>query len=166
MHKKNVILLGGSNSVKVNGLQKGLKEGIELYNQTKNTTSNLNFYNLALGANDSCHKLFALSQPKNQKILNNAELIIMETNINDYIMSVIFGHSLNKINIYLEFALKQLKKYNAKILFLILPLHTDKILELKSINNFLKKLIKKYNFNYIDIQEYYEKNTINFFSHK
>lgn len=27
--KKNVVLLGGSNSVMVNGLQKGLKEGIE-----------------------------------------------------------------------------------------------------------------------------------------
>lgn len=72
-------------------------------------------------------------------------------------MSVIFGHSLNKINTYLEFTFKQLKKYNTKILFLILPLHTNKFLELKSINNFSKKLIKKYNFNHIDMQEYYEK---------
>lgn len=30
--KKNIILLGGSNSVMVNGLQKGLKEGIERLN--------------------------------------------------------------------------------------------------------------------------------------
>ncbi|WP_283202090.1 hypothetical protein [Campylobacter sp. MIT 12-5580] len=30
--KKNVILLGGSNSVMVNGLQKGLKEGIDILN--------------------------------------------------------------------------------------------------------------------------------------
>lgn len=67
-------------------------------------------------------------------------------------MSVMFGHSLNKLNTHLEFTFKQLKKYNAKILFLILPLHTNKIVELKSVNNFLKKLIKKYNFNYIDIQ--------------
>lgn len=29
MNEKNVVLLGGSNSVMVNGLQKGLKEGIE-----------------------------------------------------------------------------------------------------------------------------------------
>ena len=29
---KNIILLGGSNSVLVNGLQKGLREGIEKFN--------------------------------------------------------------------------------------------------------------------------------------
>lgn len=29
---KNIILLGGSNSVMVNGLQKGLREGIEKFN--------------------------------------------------------------------------------------------------------------------------------------
>lgn len=40
--KKNIILLGGSNSVMVNGLQKGLREGIEKLNlalQTQNQTS-------------------------------------------------------------------------------------------------------------------------------
>lgn len=40
--KKNIILLGGSNSVRVNGLQKGLREGIEKLNlalQTQNQTS-------------------------------------------------------------------------------------------------------------------------------
>ncbi|EGN8185649.1 alpha-2,3-sialyltransferase, partial [Campylobacter jejuni] len=166
MNKKNVVLLGGSNSVMVDGLQKGIRQGIELHNQNKNITSNLFFCNLALGANDSCYKLFTLLKPNNQKILNNAELIIIETNINDYDMSVIFGHSLNKINTYLEFTFKQLKKYNTKILFLILPLHTDKFLELKSINNFSKKLIKKYNFNHIDMQEYYEKNMVNHFFSK
>ncbi|WP_052835775.1 hypothetical protein [Campylobacter jejuni] len=166
MNEKNVVLLGGSNSVMVNGLQKGIKEGIDLYNQKINITCNLKFHNLALGANDSCHKLFTLSKPDNETILNNTELIIIETNINDYDLSVLFGHSLNKINTHLEFTFKQLKKYNAKILFLILPLYTDKFLELKSINNFSRKLIKKYNFNYIDMQEYYERNKINHFFSK
>ncbi|WP_260604875.1 hypothetical protein [Campylobacter sp. MIT 97-5078] len=32
--KKNVILLGGSNSIMVNGLQKGLKEGIDILNSS------------------------------------------------------------------------------------------------------------------------------------
>ncbi|WP_166739815.1 MULTISPECIES: hypothetical protein [Campylobacter] len=36
MNEKNVVLLGGSNSVMVNGLQKGLKEGIEKFNTTVN----------------------------------------------------------------------------------------------------------------------------------
>lgn len=30
---KNVVLLGGSNSVMTNGLQKGLREGIKKYNK-------------------------------------------------------------------------------------------------------------------------------------
>ena len=45
---KNIILLGGSNSVMVNGLQKGLREGIEKFNlaleeqsQTKINQTNL-----------------------------------------------------------------------------------------------------------------------------
>lgn len=37
-----------------NGLQKGVKEGIEELNE-----AGLEFYNFALGANDSLHKIFA-----------------------------------------------------------------------------------------------------------
>lgn len=35
MNKKNVVLLGGSNSIMVDGLQKGIRQGIELHNQNK-----------------------------------------------------------------------------------------------------------------------------------
>ncbi|WP_185900184.1 hypothetical protein [Campylobacter sp. MIT 99-7217] len=34
---KNIILLGGSNSLKVNGLQKGLKEAINQINESSTT---------------------------------------------------------------------------------------------------------------------------------
>lgn len=54
MRKTKIVLLGGSNSVIVNGLQKGLRqESIELIN-------------LALGGTDNLQKLFELVNEKNQ----------------------------------------------------------------------------------------------------
>ncbi|MBC5858299.1 hypothetical protein Cjcuy013_08545 [Campylobacter jejuni] len=48
MNEKNVVLLGGSNSVMTKGLQKGLKQGIEKFNTTANKRQEkLKFYNLA-----------------------------------------------------------------------------------------------------------------------
>ncbi|HFU5741406.1 TPA: hypothetical protein ACH6H0_001603 [Campylobacter jejuni] len=41
MNNKNVVLFGGSNSVMTNGLQKGLREGIEKFNSTLLTEKNL-----------------------------------------------------------------------------------------------------------------------------
>ncbi|EIN8025404.1 hypothetical protein LPD37_001494, partial [Campylobacter jejuni] len=84
MNEKNVVLLGGSNSVMVNGLQKGLKEGIEKFNTTVNKEQEkLKFYNLALGASSSLQNLYELKRNRNRTILKNAKLIISESNIND-----------------------------------------------------------------------------------
>ena len=67
---KNIVLLGGSNSVMVNGLQKGLREYA-------------NVTNLALGGTTSIQNLYELYRPKNQEAIKNADLIITESNIND-----------------------------------------------------------------------------------
>ena len=67
---KNIILLGGSNSVMVNGLQKGLREYA-------------NVTNLALGATTSIQNLYELKREKNQEAIKNADLIVTESNIND-----------------------------------------------------------------------------------
>ena len=53
---KNIILLGGSNSVMVNGLQKGLREYA-------------NVTNLALGATTSIQNLYELKREKIKKPL-------------------------------------------------------------------------------------------------
>ncbi|MCR8706973.1 glycosyltransferase [Campylobacter sp. W0066.2] len=71
MKKYNVVLLGGSNSVIVNGLQKGLRQ------------ENVNLINLALGATDSIQNLYELKRKRNQQIINKADLIITESNVND-----------------------------------------------------------------------------------
>ena len=41
--KQNIILLGGSNSVMVNGLQKGIREGIAKLNEKKDEKEQLTF---------------------------------------------------------------------------------------------------------------------------
>ena len=41
--KQNIILLGGSNSVMVNGLQKGIREGIAKLNERKGEKEQLTF---------------------------------------------------------------------------------------------------------------------------
>ena len=41
--KQNIILLGGSNSVMVNGLQKGIREGITKLNERKDEKEQLTF---------------------------------------------------------------------------------------------------------------------------
>ncbi len=156
MHKKNVVLLGGSNSVMTNGLQKGLKEGIKKLNTTTNKKQkNLEFYNLALGASSSLQNLYELKRDKNKTILENAKLIISESNVND-------SWSYNNSEIYgtIESFFTELSCLDAKILIIILPFfnHNSKV-----INQIHKKLALKFNFNIIDMNNYYEKfNLIDF----
>ncbi|EAJ9572441.1 hypothetical protein E5B80_08620 [Campylobacter coli] len=71
MKKYNVVLLGGSNSVMVNGLQKGLRQ------------ENVNLTNLALGACSSIQNLYELKRERNREFLDSADLIITESNINE-----------------------------------------------------------------------------------
>ena len=68
---KNIILLGGSNSVMVNGLQKGLKQ------------MGINLTNLALGATTSIQNLYEILRDKNKTAIDESDLIITESNIND-----------------------------------------------------------------------------------
>ncbi|EAJ0267571.1 hypothetical protein ACGYDA_001072 [Campylobacter jejuni] len=156
MNEKNVVLLGGSNSVMVNGLQKGLKEGIEKFNTTVNKEQEkLKFYNLALGASSSLQNLYELKRNRNRTILKNAKLIISESNIND-------SWSYNNFEIYgiIESFFTELSCLNSKILILILPFFNYNS---KVVNQIHKKLALKFNFNIIDINNYYEKfNLIDF----
>ncbi|EOH6852570.1 hypothetical protein ACMCY6_001791, partial [Campylobacter jejuni] len=69
--KYNVVLFGGSNSVAMDGLQKGLKQ------------NNIHLTNLALGATTSIQNLYELKRERNQKFLQNADLIITESNVNE-----------------------------------------------------------------------------------
>ena len=155
--KQNIILLGGSNSVMVNGLQKGIREGIAKLNEGKDEKEQLEFYNFALGATNSIQNLYEIIRHK--YLAKNAELVITESNVNDITYHFHSYHKLSYQHIYryLNWFFKELYFLNTKILVLILPYpHNDH----KTITNIHKKLCKQYGFNFIDMQEYYEANSL------
>ncbi|EAK6286798.1 alpha-2,3-sialyltransferase [Campylobacter lari] len=147
MKKYNVVLLGGSNSVMVNGLQKGLRQ------------ENVNLTNLALGSTTSIQNLYELKRERNQKSINEADLIITESNVNE------IGQNINKYEkLSLNLIYSNLYNYysdlsclNKKILVILLPTTRGNY---KIINNIHLKLIKQFKFNYIDMNYYYNINRL------
>ena len=145
----NIILLGGSNSAISNGLQKGLKDISE-----KNGGC---FLNLSLGATGYIQNFYELKRDKNKEKFQKADLIVTESNIND------MGHnSCEHENLPLELFYKNLNLFyqelcllNKKVVVLILPFTKQK--NYKITNKIHKFLALKFNFNIIDMQEYYEK---------
>lgn len=150
---KNIILLGGSNSVMVNGLSKGLKEGIEKLNAS--TGGGLEFYNFALGGTSSIQRLYELI--RNKVIIKNSELIICESNINDTVASALSEKESLPFNVLyrnVQWLYKELYALNKKVLIIIFPTFNNRI------NNLHRLLCQKYNFNVIDMANYYEINNL------
>ncbi|MBZ7931967.1 glycosyl transferase, partial [Campylobacter sp. RM12910] len=160
MNKKNVVLLGGSTCSMINGLQKGLKEGIEKFNQYNYTK--LKFYNFSLGASDSSQRIFSIY--KNNNIINKAFMVIVSINTNEYDMFGVYNFSIKTLKRNLEILCKILANLNSKIIFIIQPLsiQSNKY-KLDIINKLIKNKIYHYNFNYIDMQQYYDEKNVNEF---
>ncbi|WP_236845494.1 hypothetical protein [Campylobacter devanensis] len=149
---KNIILLGGSNSVMVNGLQKGLREYA-------------NVTNLALGSSTSLQNLYELKREKNQEAIKNADLIVTESNINE-----IYNNADEKEALSLEIIFKNLQYlyatlYELKkpVCILILPLGVHRYVAIDNMHRFLANY---FGLNIIDMQSYYEKSEIIQFGNK
>ena len=143
---KNIILLGGSNSVMVNGLQKGLREYA-------------NVTNLALGATTSIQNLYELKREKNQEAIKNADLIVTESNIND-----IDQHAANNCALPLNIIFKNLQYFyqtlyslNKPVCIIIFPFYFKNH---QLINNMHRFLANYFGLNIIDIQNYYAINKL------
>ena len=143
---KNIVLLGGSNSVMVNGLQKGLREYA-------------NVTNLALGGTTSIQNLYELYRPKNQEAIKNADLIITESNINDIDHHLCKYKQFSLDNIFEELFYLYTKLYllHKPICIIILPLYYDNY---RVINNMHRFLVNYYGFNIVDVNHYYEENSL------
>lgn len=149
---KNIVLFGGSNSVMVNGLQKGLREYA-------------NVTNLALGGSAAIQNLYELCRERNQEAIKNADLIVTESNINE-----IDNHNLSEISFdlilkHLEFFYASLYKLNKNICVIILPRWCWLNLNEK-INNMHRNLANYFGFNIIDVQKYYLNANLRNFGHK
>ena len=149
---KNIVLLGGSNSVKVNGLQKGLREYA-------------NVTNLALGSSACLQNLYELKREKNQYAIKNADLIVTESNINE-----IYNNGNTKEALSLEIIFKNLQYlyatlYELKkpVCILILPLRLHRYVTIDNMHRFLANY---YGLNIIDMQSYYQNNEITKFGDK
>lgn len=143
--KYNIVLLGGSNSVMVNGLQKGLRQ------------ENVNLTNLALGASNSLQKLYSLIRSKNQEALKQADFIVIETNINDTMMLEDFNASENVFVRNFTWLCSQLYRSQKKIIFIILSFWLKKHRKTLIVDNLIREKANKYGFNVIDMQEHYKK---------
>uniref|UniRef100_UPI00112F9ABB hypothetical protein n=1 Tax=Campylobacter vicugnae TaxID=1660076 RepID=UPI00112F9ABB len=143
---KNIVLLGGSNSVMVNGLQKGLKEYA-------------NVTNLALGATTSIQNLYELYRPRNQEAIQNANLIVTESNINDIDQHAATNCALplNIIFKNLQYFYQTLYSLNKPICIIIFPFYFKNH---QIINNMHRFLANYFGLNIIDIQNYYAINQL------
>ncbi|MCV3383863.1 hypothetical protein L8T67_00495 [Campylobacter lari] len=146
MKKYNVVLLGGSNSVMVNGLQKGLRQ------------ENVNLTNLALGTTNSIQNLYELKRERNQKAIKNADLIVSESNVNEIWQNYHEKEKLSLKIIYrnINWLYEELYFLNKKILVILLPVENIQGFNTSLINNIHLKLSKKYGFNVINMQHYNE----------
>ena len=148
---KNIVLLGGSNSVMVNGLQKGLKEYT-------------NVTNLALGGTTSLQNLYELKREKNQEAIQNADLIITESVINELDNHNIRENlSLDIIFKNLQFLYITLYKLKKPVCILILPYRSKNYQIVINMHRFLANY---YGLNIVDMQNYYQNNEIIQFGNK
>lgn len=154
--QKNIILLGGSNSVMGDGLQKGIQDSLADKNEFK-------FYNFGLGACNAFQNFYELKRKRNKEIFENAALIITESNVND-VYNVYETHEKLPLDIFyrnLSWFYKELYFLNKKVVSLLLPNYFENY---RLINNIHKILCEKYGFNCIDMQEYYENHALQEFS--
>ncbi|WP_236847690.1 hypothetical protein [Campylobacter devanensis] len=149
---KNIILLGGSNSVMVNGLQKGLREYA-------------NVTNLALGGTTSLQNLYELKREKNQEAIKNADLIVTESNINEIGNNADEKEALSLEIIFknLQYLYATLYELKKPVCILILPFGFHRYVAIDNMHRFLANY---FGLNIIDMQSYYEKSEIIQFGNK
>ncbi|EAJ2265600.1 hypothetical protein BEQ96_10010 [Campylobacter coli] len=146
---KNIVLLGGSNSVLTNGLKNGLQceESIVLKNY-------------ALGACTCLQNLYALILNKNDIL--DADLLVTESNVNEIHSFCRIKMPLKQLSYIINTYYEELSFLNIKILVLILPIcekHPSNE-DIEIINDLHRKNCVKYGFNCIDMQSYYKKNNV------
>ncbi|MBZ7944345.1 SGNH/GDSL hydrolase family protein, partial [Campylobacter sp. RM13744] len=134
MDRKNIVLLGASNSRVPGGLQAGLNQ------------DDVNLVNLSIGGTTSLHKLYSLKREENQEVLKKADLIIIESNIMDISIFSSFNNLYTISNI--DYLYDELALFKTKVIILILFDHRK---ERMVINKFHKYKAKEYGYNIIDV---------------
>jgi len=142
---KKITLLGGSNSIHKNGMYKFLNNNTDLSS-------------FALGASTSLQNLYELI--RNKEIISQSDLIISESNVNDFHNYNLIGTTINVIEKNIERLYRRLASCNIKVIVLLLPLQTKKFNDADNINLIHIKYIEEFGLNYIDMHTYYKENEL------
>lgn len=146
MTKNNFILLGGSNSILKNGLQKGISD-------------NSSLKNYSLGASSSLQNLYELC--RNNEEINESDYIVSESNINDYHTAGLLDSMvpINTVNDNICLYYHHLSEFKNKTLVILLPMTIDNSCRDIIYNTHLSQ-IKKHGFHYIDLHALFKKNNL------
>ncbi|MFA0194110.1 hypothetical protein AB4454_05190 [Vibrio artabrorum] len=145
---KKALILGGSNSLKKNGISLGLSKHLDIQN-------------LALGASTSLQNLYEII--RNKDAVLSSDLIITESNVNDFHNFNELGYDYNVLENNIKLFYQQLSMFNKKILVLILPLQTKRFHNSEKINEIHRGCISRYGFNLIDMDRFYIQSNISEF---
>lgn len=138
----DIVLLGGSNSVLKNGLKNGLGKGALANYSLGNSTSLQNLYELI----------------RHEKDIQNAKLIVSESNVNDILSLQNSNAKPDIIHNNIALFYETLSCFSQKVIVLILPLANSQKYEF--VNEWHRKNISKYGFNFIDLDKYFTQNRL------
>lgn len=125
----------------------------------------LKFCNLALGATTSIQNLYELKRTKNKEILENAALIITESNVNEAHYDAVNIEKLPDAILYRNIAWYYAALYALQkpVVVILLPFSVGRF---AFVNNIHRKFCLHYGFNCIDMQKFYQKNDLVEFGHR
>lgn len=138
---KNIILLGGSNSI----LKFGLSHGLRCDKK----------YNLALGATSSIQNIHAVSI--NKELVQSSDAIVTESNVNDIYNVCASGYPLEIILENIDLLYEELYGIGKYVVVIIFPVFVYESKSLSSevidiVNTRHRQLASKYGFSLIDLQ--------------
>ncbi|AJC90209.1 hypothetical protein [Campylobacter subantarcticus] len=151
---KKIVLLGASNSLILNGLQSGLRDG------------NVLLHNLSIGGSSAISKIYILHKKNNIEIIKNADLVILETSIVDLYDVICEGISIEQSCRNIKWLFQELYFLNSKILNLLL-FEKNFFNQHKEyatiIHNVHKQCCCLYGVNCVDMHTYYINNGVSEF---
>ena len=143
MNKINIVALGSSNFQVIGGIREAFLD------------DKVNFTNLSMTGMGALSKIYLIKRTKNLKAINEADLIIIESNLIENTNGCTPVELSIRNTHWLFEELFFLKK---KVLILILPFFKSERVD--KTNAVYVNLAHKYGFNLINLQKYYEENEI------
>ncbi|MBZ7983683.1 MULTISPECIES: SGNH/GDSL hydrolase family protein [unclassified Campylobacter] len=156
-----VCLIGGSNGVMLEGLQRGLKDTL---NSNIVGGGNHEFLNLSLGGPGSAHRLYELT--RNIDKIKTFDLVIIDAYLNDFIKYLYSRYNISMIERNAHYLYNELSKLKTKVVSLLIsqPLYDENNINHKVIYNIHKSYCNLYDISVVDMQQYMiSKNLFEFF---